>query len=159
MPTGDDTGDIAQWTAAEADDNDPATMEDPAVFNAASEAEVMAWRGRDATNVTLREARVVQQDDGDATTKSYAEGDVLASIENVTGSRGHDIITGDGVPNVIKGGGGNDAFSGGVQNDKLHGGAGNDVIGEGLRGTWMTTVLPVKPLFLARLQLLTPAMT
>ena len=65
----------------------------------------------------------------DTTTKSYAEGDVLASIENVTGSRGADVIMGDEVPNVIKGGGGNDTLSGAGQNDKLHGGAGNDTLG------------------------------
>ena len=29
----------------------------------------------------------------DSTTKSYAEGDILASIENVTGSRGADKIS------------------------------------------------------------------
>ena len=63
------------------------------------------------------------------TTKSYAEGDVLASIENVTGSRGADTIMGDGVPNVIKGGGGNDRLSGGAEDDTLYGGAGNDTLG------------------------------
>ena len=68
-------------------------------------------------------------DDSDATTKSYAEGDVLASIENVTGSRGADKIVGDGIPNVIKGGAGNDTLSGAGGNDKLHGGAGNDTLG------------------------------
>ena len=66
----------------------------------------------------------------DTTTKSYAEGDILASIENVTGSRGNDRIIGeDDVPNVIKGGGGNDTLSGAGGNDKLHGGAGNDTLG------------------------------
>ena len=65
----------------------------------------------------------------EATTKSYAEGDVLASIENVTGSRGADTIRGDEIPNVIKGGAGNDTLSGAGQNDKLHGGAGNDTLG------------------------------
>ena len=127
LPTRDDTGDTAQWTIATGTPGNEDYI--PAVFNAAEGAEVMAWRGRDADNITVRGERVVQEDDGNASTKSYAEGDVLASIENITGSRGHDIITGDGVPNVIKGGAGNDTISGGAENDKLHGGAGNDVIG------------------------------
>ena len=71
----------------------------------------------------------VQADDDLATTKSYAEGDVLRSIENVTGSRSDDVIVGDTVPNVIKGGGGPDRISGGAQDDKLYGDAGDDVIG------------------------------
>ena len=61
------------------------------------------------------------------TTKSYAEGDVLASIENVTGSRDGDVITGDGVPNVLKGGGGDDELvNGGAEDDTLYGGEGDD---------------------------------
>ena len=64
--------------------------------------------------VQLTRPDPVQADDGRTTTKSYAEGDVLASIENVTGSRDGDVITGDGVPNVLKGGGGDDELVGGA---------------------------------------------
>ena len=130
LPTTDDAG---QWTVGTPADTttDPVTPAVPAVFNATpmtsgtpTDDAVANWRAGTATRPDT-----VQADDDNATTKSYAEGDILASIENIIGSRGHDIITGDGVPNVIKGGGGNDAISGGAQNDKLHGGAGNDVIG------------------------------
>ena len=69
-------------------------------------------------------------DDSDTTTKSYAEGDILASIENVTGSRDPDVITGDGVPNVLMGGGGGDELVGGGEDDTLHGGEGDDMLGQ-----------------------------
>ena len=72
----------------------------------------------------------VQAEDFRTTTKSYAEGDVLASIENVTGSRDGDVITGDGVPNVLKGGGGDDELVGGGEDDTLYGGEGDDLLGQ-----------------------------
>ena len=50
-----------------------------------------------------RPAAITEASQGTNNTKSYAIGDVLASIENVTGSRQNDTITGDGVPNVLKG--------------------------------------------------------
>ena len=105
-----------QWTAATGDDL-------PAMFDPATDEIVAQWRGGTDT----RPAAV--PDDGSDATKSYAEGDILASIENVTGSRQDDTITGDAVPNVIKGGDGNDKLNGGDQNDKLYGGAGNDILG------------------------------
>ena len=114
------------WTAAtDGPDGTAGTDDDvPAVFNAATPALVGTWRDGTATRPTAVEA-----DDGVDTTKSYAEGDVLASIENITGSRMGDVITGGAVPNVIKGGGGHDILSGGGQNDELHGGDGNDILG------------------------------
>ena len=113
-------------------DGDPATTDDnttESMFTPASEADVLAWRGGTATRPTT-----VQTDDGLTTTKSYAEGDTLESIENVTGSRRDDVITGDGVPNVLMGGDGNDELVGGASgstsDDTLHGGAGNDMLGQ-----------------------------
>ena len=114
-----------QWTAGTDDDGIAGNEDDvPAVFDAAAQTEVDGWR--DGT--TTRPA-AVQVADEVTTTKSYAEGDVLASIENVTGSRSADYIAGDGVPNVIMGGGGNDELVGSGGNDELHGGAGNDTLG------------------------------
>ena len=106
----------------------------PEMFNAATDAMLMNWRaggGDGGTAATDRPAAVQEAGDGGATNKSYAKGDILASIENVTGSRSDDKILGGTVvvPNVLKGGGGNDTLSGGGGNDKLHGGAGNDILG------------------------------
>ena len=107
--------------------DDPATTEteETDVFFAASDADVTAWRAPDGGTRPAVQAG----DLADTTDKSYAKGDILASIENVTGSRGNDTIRGDDTPNVIKGGAGNDTLSGAGQNDKLHGGAGNDTLG------------------------------
>ena len=105
--------------------DDPNTTDtETDVFFSPADATVAAWMPGAASPATRPDP--VQRDDGLDTTKSYAEGDILASIENVTGSRGNDTIRGDGAPNVIKGGAGNDTLSGAGQNDKLHGGAGND---------------------------------
>ncbi len=142
LPTVDDTGATAQFTAegqTPPGDNAAAAAED--TFNAATDATVMEWRGgafdtRAERAVTWDEDAArpdgsyeVERDDSDTTTKSYAEGDILASIENVTGSRDDDVITGDGVPNVLKGGGGDDDLNGGAGNDKLYGGEGGDTLG------------------------------
>ena len=111
------------------DSDGDGTADDP-VFTAATQTNVMNWRagGNDDSATGARPAPVEPADEL-TTTKSYAEGDVLASIENVTGSRQDDVITGDSTPNVIKGGAGPDRISGGNGNDVLHGGDGNDVIG------------------------------
>ena len=127
LPTSDDTdGDTRQFTPGDPD-ADPVTMD---MFNAAADPEVMAWRMMADANVAVRNDLVVQEEDFRTTTKSYAEGDVLASIENVTGSRDGDVITGDGVPNVLKGGGGDDELVGGGEDDTLHGGEGDDLLGQ-----------------------------
>ena len=124
LPTVDDAGTTnPQWTAAVA--GPPAVM---AMFNAATDTEVTAWRSGNLDTLAERTATgsSYEVQAADDAIKSYAEGDILASIENVTGSRHVDMITGDGVPNVIKGGDGGDTLNGGAENDKLYGDAGND---------------------------------
>ncbi len=113
-----DSDDAAQFTAGDST-ADPATMD---MYNSPAQTVVDAWRGADGGTRPDAQAG----DLADTTDKSYAKGDVLASIENVTGSRENDNITGDAVPNTLKGGAGNDELSGGGQNDKLYGEAGND---------------------------------
>ncbi len=64
----------------------------------------------------------------DTATNSYAAGDILTGIENVTGSDHDDMITGDGDPNVLKGGDGDDTLEGGSGNDTLEGGDDRDIL-------------------------------
>ena len=47
----------------------------------------------------------------------YAVGDVLIGIENIIGSDGADLLTGDSRANVITGGEGNDMLTGGAGAD------------------------------------------
>ncbi len=58
----------------------------------------------------------------------HAGGDILAGIENVTGSAHADTLTGDAAGNVLRGGAGADILSGAGGDDILHGGDGNDTI-------------------------------
>jgi VCBS repeat-containing protein len=60
-----------------------------------------------------------------------AQGDVLANIENVTGSGFADVLTGDGGANALNGIGGNDTLTGNGGDDTLDGGAGNDTLAGG----------------------------
>ena len=60
-----------------------------------------------------------------------AQGDTLATIENVTGSAFNDTLVGDAQDNVLTGGAGNDSLSGGVGNDTLDGGLGDDTLNGG----------------------------
>ncbi|WP_349601323.1 beta strand repeat-containing protein [Azospirillum argentinense] len=59
-------------------------------------------------------------------TAGEAAGDVLVSIENLTGSAFADMLSGDGAANLLDGGSGDDSLFGGAGNDTLFGGTGND---------------------------------
>ena len=63
----------------------------------------------------------------------HGDTDLLAGIEDVTGSSFDDLITGDAGVNELDGGGGNDLIQGAVGNDLIQGGGGLDrlVGGEG----------------------------
>ena len=54
--------------------------------------------------------------------------DTLDNIENITGTAGHDIISGDDDKNTLKGAKGDDTISGGIGIDYLDGGEGNDTV-------------------------------
>lgn len=56
-----------------------------------------------------------------------AEGDVLASVENVRGSHYADVLIGDAADNSLEGGDGDDRLTGGGGADAFLGGAGFDV--------------------------------
>ena len=55
-----------------------------------------------------------------------AAGDTLSSIENLSGSQGNDILTGNAGANKLQGWNGDDILRGGAGADTLEGGAGND---------------------------------
>ena len=67
----------------------------------------------------------------DMTTDSYAIGDTLTNIENVTGSRHEDTLTGDNGDNTLKGGAGDDTLKGESGADTLEGGRGDDTLDAG----------------------------
>jgi Ca2+-binding RTX toxin-like protein len=60
-----------------------------------------------------------------------ANGDSLASIENVTGSRYDDTLVGNAQDNILAGRKGADALSDGVGNDLFNGGVGGDTLDGG----------------------------
>ena len=54
--------------------------------------------------------------------------DLLSAIENLTGSPGDDVISGDGAANVLRGGGGADVIAGRAGDDTIDGGPGTDTV-------------------------------
>ncbi|MDQ1195402.1 cadherin domain-containing protein [Agrobacterium sp. SORGH_AS 787] len=58
----------------------------------------------------------------------YAANDILSNIENITGSKYNDVLTGDASANTIRGGDGNDTIEGGAGDDNLDGGDGTDTL-------------------------------
>ncbi|KQM36423.1 calcium-binding protein [Sphingomonas sp. Leaf10] len=60
-------------------------------------------------------------------TGGEAAGDMIAAVENVTGSGFDDMLTGNGGANTLNGGAGNDRLDGGAGTDMLVGGSGNDL--------------------------------
>ena len=86
------------------------------------------WTTRPSGNLSREQGTV--NTDGFTADKSYARGDVLGSIENLTGSGRDDVLIGrDDEANVLNGGGGDDRLSGGSGNDRLIGGDGDDMLG------------------------------
>lgn len=57
-----------------------------------------------------------------------AEGDILVSVEHVTGGNGNDIIEGDAAANRLVGLGGDDTVRGGEGDDSLYGDIGDDTL-------------------------------
>ncbi len=70
---------------------------------------------------------------------AHAEGDSLATIENVIGSEYDDNLTGDDLNNALIGGIGDDTLIGGAGDDYLEGGAGDDHLVGGDHGTYGDT--------------------
>ncbi len=88
--------------------------------------------GSDTAEYKLSKSGVeVSLEDG-TSSGGDAEGDVLESIENLTGSIHHDKLSGDDNANTLKGEAGHDILNGGAGNDKLHGGTGDDILDGGV---------------------------
>ena len=87
--------------------------------------------GTDTASYATAAAGVVVDLASGAGTAGDAAGDVLLSIENLTGSGFADTLSGDGGANLLDGGAGNDSLSGGAGNDTLIGGAGADTLDGG----------------------------
>jgi len=73
-----------------------------------------------AVNLSLSSGQVI--DDG------WGFSDTLISVENISGSYGHDSIVGDAASNELQGGFGHDTLIGGFGNDTLAGGSGDDLL-------------------------------
>jgi Ca2+-binding RTX toxin-like protein len=89
--------------------------------------------GIDTVSYASRTAPVFVTFDGDGTGNDGAanEGDLLFTLENITGGSSHDVLSGDAKINFIDGGAGNDQLNGGEGADTIHGGVGRDLINAG----------------------------
>jgi Ca2+-binding RTX toxin-like protein len=70
-----------------------------------------------------------------------AQGDSLTTIENLTGSKFDDVLTGDAGANKLDGGAGNDVLTGGAGADVLIGGDGIDRVDYSASGAGVTVNL------------------
>lgn len=70
-----------------------------------------------------------------------AEGDKLASVENVVGSKFNDVLTGNADSNAITGGEGDDLIAGGAGADNLNGDIGLDTVSYAGSGSAVTVNL------------------
>jgi Ca2+-binding RTX toxin-like protein len=87
--------------------------------------------GRDTALYTDKAGPVVVALKGSANATVTVGGlveDTIRNIENVTGGRGADTLTGNGIANVLNGGAGNDIIRGGGGADTLIGGRGSDFL-------------------------------
>ena len=82
--------------------------------------------GTDTASYTASDAAVTIDLSTGANTGGHAEGDTLAAMENLLGSRYADVLTGDAGPNRLDGGAGNDRLEGKAGADTLVGGHGLD---------------------------------
>ncbi len=83
-------------------------------------------RGTDTVNYSAM-ASGVNVDLGTGTVSGPANHKLIA-IENIVGSSGDDVITGNGSANVINAGDGDDVINGGAGNDQVTGVAGDDIL-------------------------------
>lgn len=83
-------------------------------------------RGTDTVNYSAMASGVTV--DLSTGTVSGPANQKLIAIENIVGSSGDDVITGNGGANVINAGDGDDVINGGAGNDQMTGVAGDDIL-------------------------------
>jgi Ca2+-binding RTX toxin-like protein len=86
-------------------------------FDGLGGVNTLSYAGSTAVNVNLETG---------AASGGNAAGDTFINIQNLTGSDGHDTLSGDAGANMLTGGAGNDTLNGGAGDDILIGGAGAD---------------------------------
>ena len=82
--------------------------------------------GNDTVSYASATAGVKVAVNGAAQVTGGSGTDTLINIENLSGSRFDDALTGDGNANILRGGDGNDTLVGGAGSDLLYGDTGND---------------------------------
>ncbi|MFO1034378.1 MAG: calcium-binding protein [Hyphomicrobiales bacterium] len=105
---------------------------DDVVFGSGGGDTILGGDGTDLVDYSNSTAAVTVSLVTGAGAGGFAQGDMLSGIENLTGSKYNDVLTGDDAANVLSGGAGNDMLSGGAGADTLNGGDGNDVLTGGL---------------------------
>jgi Ca2+-binding RTX toxin-like protein len=95
-------------------------------FRAANK--IIATLGANGANGNVQEFQAVGDIHTLTVTFTQISTDTLISIENVTGTAGNDILTGNELDNVLDGRDGDDVLDGGLGNDTLIGGPGNDTV-------------------------------
>jgi len=102
---------------------------DDALAGGAGADRLYGGEGSDTADYSGSAAGVLVSLKSGAATGGDAQGDMLISIENVTGSAFADQLYGDAGANRLTGGAGNDTLWGGAGADSLDGGAGSDNAG------------------------------
>jgi Ca2+-binding RTX toxin-like protein len=99
---------------------------------------LLPWRGNDDLDGGTGFDTVFYDSSQSGITASLAAGtasgegnDTLTNVENLSGSRQADTLTGDDGPNILVGLGGADTLAGGAGNDSLFGGGGTDTLNGG----------------------------
>ncbi len=92
---------------------------------------LLGGAGLDTVSYSGSDEAVTVDLEAGAGKRGHAEGDVIAGIENVTGSGYGDVLGGDDGANRLDGGDGDDILDGGGGADRLLGGAGDDALAGG----------------------------
>ena len=114
----------------------------PNVLDGRAGADTLAGGdGADTASYAASDAAVTIDLSAGTNTGGHAAGDTLTGIENLSGSRYADALTGDAGPNRLDGGAGNDRLEGRAGADALVGGTGLDTASYAASATAVTVNL------------------